>query len=53
MYAFRIQNSLDLRQIHLVRVSRNLLLLFHQFGLKLGETNNLNSLPIKVFANKN
>ena len=37
---------------HLAWVSRNLLPLC-QFGLKLGETNNLNSLPIKVFANKN
>ena len=52
MYAFWIQNSLDLQQRHFVPVSRDLLPL-HQFGLKLGEKNNLNSLPIKVFANKN
>ena len=52
MYAFWIQNSLDLQQRHLVPVSRNVLPL-HQFGLKLGETNNLNVLSIKVFANKN
>ena len=52
MYAFSSQNSLDLQQRHLVRVSRNVLPL-HQFGLKLGETNNLNALPIKLFANKN
>ena len=52
MYAFWIQDSHDLQQRDLVPVSRNLLLL-HQFELKLGEINNLNSLPIKVFANKN
>ena len=52
MYPFWIQNSLDLQQRHLVPVSRNVLPL-HQFGLKLGETNNLNFLSIKVFANKN
>ena len=52
MHAFWIQNSLDLQHRHLVRVSRNLLPL-HQFGLKLGETNNLNSLAIKLFANNN
>ena len=52
MYAFWIQNSLDLKLGHFVPVSINLLP-FHQFGLKLGETSNLNSLPIKVFANKN
>ena len=52
MYAFWIQNSLDLQHRHLVRVSRNMLPLY-QFGLKLGETNNLNSVPIKLLPNKN